>query len=131
MGVIYSVSPYSKLFQTDEVLEWLEDSGVSIPADAQFGREATLNELKEVLLSFTDCQIEFTVTSLLWRAYLRCGNESLEIRTFFSGNADEEHDFSFDGSERYIVMILEKLAKVCGTFILLSNGEDPQFITGT
>jgi hypothetical protein len=131
MSVIYSVIPYTERLQAEEGVRWLEDSEVSIPADARFGRNVTPNELKEVLLSFTDCQIEFTVKSLYWRAELSSGNEGLEISAFFSGNADEEHSFSFNGSERYIIMILEKLAKVCGTFMLLSNGEDPQFIAGT
>ncbi len=156
MSVIYSVIPYTKAFTKPEVLHWLDTSGTEIPANPPYGRNPTPKELRSVVATFDDCYAEYRVTPINWGDYpfitgfepqqhavylqsrdnrlnwqleMKCGKERISVNVLFSGDEDKSFHLSFTGHWDYILQIVQRLANVCGTFVLLSNGEDPTFVT--
>jgi hypothetical protein len=128
MGVNYSVVPYNSLFTAEETVKWLREYEMDLPQNAPYGRDPTPSEVRKVLDGLQDCHVDYVVNSAIWSAEIRCADDHTSINVLFSGNEDVPFDLSFRGGDEIVIHILRELAKVCGTFLLLTNGEYPTFI---
>lgn len=127
----YTITPFSEQFREESVIRWLEEWGVEIPEDAQTARKPTLNEVKSVLARFSDFSVNYHISSKQWSADVQTEIEWRYINInalLFSGNEDDPHSLAFGGDRDFIIQIIKELSHLCGTFLLLENGEFPTFI---
>jgi hypothetical protein len=124
-----TITPYDDKFHKAEVIDWLQAENVMIPLNAPIGRYPTPKELRAILDGFSDCTIEYKVTSIHWMADIQCGKSRVSIIVAFSGSEDDPFDYlSFGEDYEKLISIVKKLSQICGTFLLLHDGESPILI---
>jgi hypothetical protein len=137
MSVIYTAIPLADFYQKGEGIEWLKAYGLDIAPQQPAGRNATPEEIQKAL-NGQPCDVNIAINDVHWIA------DVSEKKTFvpkdifrprrmtvrgsdYSGN-DKPISLGFDGSYELIRLLLRDLANLCGPFVLMSNGEDPELI---
>jgi hypothetical protein len=129
MSVIHLIIPYSKEFETDEFLRWYEQE---LPSDLRYGRLPSLDEFKAAveaniadgykLSTFSsEIMVSLSVNSMLDNGHL--------LYTTITGLHSGELRYSFQGDRDYLAEIIKTLPYDCGSFLLITNGENPEFVT--
>ena len=127
MSVKHSAVPFSDELRRDDVLAWL---GFEIPDDVRIGRYPTPNELRDVMNHLQGYSVEFQVGPLYWIANVSNEYPVLAVEAVaFSGSPDQSQEFRFSGDRDVLTQILRRLPEDCGTFLVMTEGEDPEFIT--
>ena len=132
MGVLYIVAPLS-----GEVVDWLEESGIGVPAGGK-SRFPTLLEIRETLDSLEGFDIEYNDNGVgsCWQAMISSAQDPgsgpwtlLNINR--RAEPSEPQDLSFEkGYPELIVDILARLSTRCGVLVLIPDtGEDPLLIS--
>ena len=58
-----------------------------------------------------------------------CGESRVSIIVAFSGGESDPFDYlSFTGNYEDILLVVKRVSQICGTFILLHDGESPVLI---
>ena len=124
-----TITPYDNKFHETEVNNWLQEENVTIPLHIPIGRYPKPIELRQILNAFAECKVEYKVTVEHWMTEMQCGESRVSIMVVFSGSEDDPFDYlSFGGDYEKIISIVKKLSQVCGTFLLLHDGESPVLI---
>ncbi len=129
MGVSFTPIPLN-IFYNDEGLAWLKRFGPTIPPRVEDNRFPTPNEIRDVLEELEGYTIDYFINSQTWQATIshpiRPEWAAIVVLNF-SGASEEEdlpHDFYFErGWPELITVILEHIARKCGPFVLIENGE--------
>jgi hypothetical protein len=134
LSVIYSVIPVDETLKTQSVLDWLRDSDAPFPSNLVSGRAPTFHEIKQVLDNLPEHRKDYRKSIIpLGISVQIYGNfdsvTELDIVKYTDGT-EETCYFSFHGGDYDLIMkVIQGLADICGTFLVMANGEDPIFIT--
>ncbi len=135
MSVLYTPIPASEFLTREDDKVWLQHFHLTLPTDIEQGRYPTPNEIKTVLDGLDGFAAEYSIGSRTWQIEVFEPNNrkqgvwtEIVVLDFFrrEGEKNTPHEFHFDrGDRQLVVRILEKLARICGPFILVTNGVDP------
>lgn len=144
MSVTHLIVPFDGTLRVDAFTRWYEGD---IPANGRQGRLPTLSELKVVMERYTPTGYEVTYhTAISPDWYAEISREFSEIdfkhvkTTYkdclirveaFGLQADGETVgyYSFQGDRLHLHKLIEMFPYNCGTFLVITNGEDPEFVT--
>ena len=135
MGVFYHVAPLDA-----EMAEFLEASGQRVPIRKKASREPTPAEVREACAGLAGFRTEFNVRprSSIWQAVIDGATKAnRDVGTLlnvdkFNGDEDEPHSIWFEkGSPKVILEIVGRLARECGTLVVVPDtGDAPIAVTG-
>ncbi len=138
MSVLYTPIPASEFFTREDERIWLQHFHFTLPTDIGQGRYPTPNEIQIILEGLEDFTTEYIKGSRTWQIEVFESNNreqgtwtEIVVLDFFGkeGEKNTPHEFYFDRGDRQLaVRILEKLARICGPFILVTNGLDPMLV---
>ncbi len=130
MSIMYSIIPYTESMIDETTINWLSSYNIILPTSLRSGRYPTITEMKDVIQEIKYQNIAYQIGGGFWMADLQISDVYwVIIETTIIGNENEPHRFTFTGDEKAIIAIVVNLAKKCGTFILVANGENPKIIT--
>lgn len=134
MGVSFTIMPLAEFYQ-EEGKEFLRDNEVELPAEKAAGRYPTISETRTLLENKQDLIVKYSDSPCRWRADARLdvGNLDDVPIHYFSVETLPVHDgekcvCTFDGEYDMVKSFVEDLAKLCGPFVLLIDGESPRII---
>lgn len=126
MSIAHSVIPLEDRLREDDVLVWL---GHPIPDDVKNGRYPTPNELRAVLDALSPYSVNYEEAPYQWIAVVSNEYPVLTVEAIaFSGNPNQSQEFRFTGDRAILTRILQSLPESCGTFLVTTDGEDPEFV---
>jgi hypothetical protein len=132
MGVIYIVLPLSH--EEDEIISWLHSLRLTCPPDE--GRYPTIEELRFVLDHLDGYSIHYSTGAGHWYADVSPTDQVTSdwaciVVDNYHDNDTDSHDFYFErGSPRVMLLILQRLTRMCGPLILLADtGDLPMVVT--
>ena len=135
MGVHYSPIPLDEFLGSDEATAWLEDYGLRLPESPLPSRYPTASEIRMVIEALADYDVEYSRGDDTWVALVsdrRDPQNGLWASIYVFGDAAEENvpqSFYFErGDPELVARVTERLARYCGPFVLLTNGEEPQLV---
>lgn len=126
MSVNHSIIPFEDRLRHDDVLKWL---GFPIPDNVKTGRFPTPNELRSVMDQLHGYSVKYQVGSYYWIADISNEFPVLVAEAIaFMDNPDQPQKFRFSGDREMLTHILKQLPEECGTFLIMTEGEHPEFI---
>jgi hypothetical protein len=133
MGVLSIVFPLSH--QQEELVSWLHSLHLACPPGE--GRYPTLEELRLVLDHLDGYTTRYSAGLSHWYAEVfptdqvtSSDSASIVVNDYHNNDADP-HEFCFErGSPHVMLLILQRLARLCGPLILLADtGALPVVVT--
>jgi hypothetical protein len=126
MGVLYCLIPVVDI----DAQAWLKDEDVLLPVVDGTNRYPAPREIREVLDALDDYQVEYASgtgeyfwdADVSWKADRHHGPWTSIRVPRWSGDEETPHEFYFSkGWEEPIVLIVERLARRCGPFVLFED----------
>jgi hypothetical protein len=131
MGVLSVVIPLLPE-EKDEIRVWLHSLGMACPEGE--GRYPSIAELRSVLERLEGYTIHYTVGASHWSADVAQRDQvnddwaALVVKDY-SGNDADSHAFCFErGAPPLMLLIVHRLASICGPQLLLPDTGAPPFI---
>lgn len=132
MSARYNLIPLSEMWRPlPELCEWLEGMGLVIPDDWQDSRNPTATEVRSVVRELADenqlsVETDFHAAGDDLDAVLITENDSTFLSVADYTKDGDDHAprrISFQyGDPDLVVPICERLASLCGPFLLTNNG---------
>lgn len=133
MGVLHVVLPLLPE-EKDELEVWLHSLGLACPEGE--GRYPSIEELRAVLEHLEGYTIHYSTGSSHWSAEVAQadqlnGDWAYLVVKDYSGNDTDSHSFCFErGAPPLMLLIVQRLASICGPQILLPDtGDLPVVVT--
>lgn len=133
MSVTHSIIPYDEQFESEVFHTWFEKE---IPHDVRYGRLPTWDEIKTTLerIAPDGYTITYDLPTNPKRATIVSSSEEenwlIEAEILNQTVVDNTvGSYSFRGDRYFLEKLLQNLPIEYGTFLVMSNGEDPELIT--
>lgn len=130
MSVNYQVIPVDESIKNQGFYDWLARWEVECPQQFVLGRYPTINEIKETLNDLENGVVRFSVFGNfpIQRAEIIFAESATEFNIWQAKNGDIDH-LSFRGGDYTLLKpLVQRLANVCGTFLVTIEGENPELI---
>lgn len=154
MSVIVTLHPITpELLAKDDVKRWLDScDGISIPDKIVSARKPTLAEVQEILSQLDGCTVKSALRQGIVTPTILCVSitkpflaldgqyygvdEYCELHLWNESGINPDTDLSKEveimverESLETLPMFVQKLANICGTYLVLGNGEPDYFVT--
>jgi hypothetical protein len=120
-----SIIPVDEQFYSDEAKKWLDEHNLMLPDKWKLGHTPSFNEIQKSLETIPDLTTDYQITKTMWHAAVYKNNFHLSFNAPFTGNLDAPYSTGVKGSIDLMSEIITELVQLCGTTIILSDGEDP------
>lgn len=127
MGVSYFPYPAGR----EGIAAWLEENGLPLPEGADRSRLPTVAEIRRVLEALPDYQVEYHVTTGehgCWEADVSWAEApdrgpwtNLQVLNFTADESVPAELCFSRGSPEVVVLILERISRLCGPFVLVDD----------
>ena len=132
MSITHSIVPYDEQFESEFFLTWFEKE---VPHNVRYGRLPSWGKIKSTLeyIASDGHIITYDLPTNPKRATIVSCNEGdwlLEVEILNQNPLDSTiGSYSFRGDRFFLEKLLRNLPIEYGTFLVMSNGEDPELIT--
>ena len=131
MSVTHEAIPYEDEFLSEQFIKWY---GKPVPEYPRYGRLLDWKELQAALdASIPDgYKLIYDDASnpvMIYINHLENDSHLLHIEVFgLRIDEDMFHRFAFSGDRGYLEKLIQFFPEECGTFLVITNGEDPEVI---
>ena len=129
MSVLWGTLQAQDELSSRSILGWLAEEGIVPPREFKPGRFPTPVEMRNALDSVENAAVTYYIDTSIggkenWQAEVKLDGMHLLINDVdYMGHNDVPVHFYYQGEFQLIVTILQKLALVCGAFILHNDSD--------
>lgn len=131
MSVTFSIIPVDEQFIDEDGKQWLLQNDILLPSEWVRGGRPSFREIISAIKQFPQIEIRENITDTTWWFSISNQDFHLEFYSPFSGDIDDAYLGGLRGSFDLMVKVVNELVKLCGTLVILAEGEDPILFLNT
>jgi hypothetical protein len=130
MSSDYTIFPLGPTFENDETP--IIELGFTPPEGWQVGRKPTYQDVRDAFASWDGCDYDEKIDGNEVTVYIESSTEIDGTEICIDQTAGDQRFYFLHGSSEWLVTVTERLARICGPFLLVAEtGEAVIVTTGT